>query len=223
MSTENLRNHAGMTSPIARRAASVTAARLSLAAGAATLVLLAALHFLSPELDPSWHMVSEYASGDYGWVLALLFIAWSLCAAALFLAVKPHIRTLGGKIGLGFLLLSALGMALAAVFDFHHPLHGLAALLGIPTFPVAALLVSRGLLHNPAWFAVSARRALLWTANLTWISLALMLATVLIGLLQTGGQFGPSVPVGWPNRLLVIAYCAWMLVVARRVAQLDRR
>jgi hypothetical protein len=36
-----------------------TAARLSFAAAATFLVLLVALHYLKPGLDPSWRMVSE--------------------------------------------------------------------------------------------------------------------------------------------------------------------
>jgi hypothetical protein len=51
-------------------AMSLTAARLSIGAAAATLVLLAALHVLSPEFYPSWRMVSEYALGNYGCVLS---------------------------------------------------------------------------------------------------------------------------------------------------------
>jgi hypothetical protein len=45
---------------------SLTAARLSWAAVAMSLVLLAALHAVSLGFDPSWRMVSEYGLGDYG-------------------------------------------------------------------------------------------------------------------------------------------------------------
>lgn len=40
-----------------------------IAAGCAgvTLVLLLALHVLSPEFSPAWHMVSEYGNGRYEW------------------------------------------------------------------------------------------------------------------------------------------------------------
>jgi hypothetical protein len=37
-----------------------TTARLSFTAATIFLVLLAALHLVKPELDPSWRMVSEY-------------------------------------------------------------------------------------------------------------------------------------------------------------------
>jgi hypothetical protein len=157
-------------------------------------------------------MVSEYALGNYGWVLALMFLTWALSCVALFVAIKSHIRSVGGKIGLAFLLAAALGMTMGAVFDVNHDLHGLAAMIGMPSLPIAAMLISVSLVRNPAWSA--ARRTLLWTANLTWISLVLMFATVFIGLSLSGGEFGPGVPAGWPNRLLVVAYCAWLIAVA---------
>ena len=208
-----------VTSTAVRPAVSLTAARLSIAAGAATLVLLAALHVISPEFDPSWRMVSEYALGNHGWVLALMFLAWALSCVTLFFAIKSQIRTVGGKIGLGHLLAAAVGMSMAAIFDASHDLHGLAAMIGIPSLPIAAMLISVSLvIRNPAWS--SARRLLLWTANLTWISLVLMFATVFIGLSQSGGEFGPHVLAGWPNRLLVVAYCAWLITTARSADRL---
>jgi hypothetical protein len=85
-------------------------------------------------------------------------------------------------------------------------------MIGIPSLPIAAMLTSLSLVRNQAWS--SARRSLLWTANLTWISLVLMFATVFIGLSQSGGEFGPDVLIGWPNRFLVVAYCAWLITVA---------
>lgn len=185
---------------------------MSLAAGAIALLLLASLHVLSPELDPSWRMVSEYALGDYAWVLALMFVAWAVGSVALGFAVQPHVRTPGGRIGLGFLLAAAVGMSMAAVFDARHPLHGVSAMIGIPSLPIAALLISVSLAGSPAWSPV--RRLLLWTANLTWMSLVLMIATMVIGLSRNGGKFGPAVPIGWPNRLLVLSYCAWLMLVA---------
>jgi hypothetical protein len=209
-----------VTSTTAKPVISISAARWSFAAAAISLVLLAALHVLSPEFDPSWRMVSEYALGNYGWVLALMFLTWALSCVALFLAIKSHIPTVGGKIGLGFLLAAAVGMSMAAVFDASHDLHGLAAMIGMPSLPIAAMLISVSLIRNPAWY--SARRSLLWTANLTWISLVLMFATVFIGLSQSGGVFGPDVLAGWPNRLLVIAYCVWLMTAAQSAERFQR-
>jgi hypothetical protein len=202
-------------------ASSRIAARLSFAAAALSLVLLAALHVLSPEFDPSWRMVSEYASGDYGWVLALMFLSMAGSSVALFFAIKSQIRTIAGKIGLVFLLAAAVGLAMAAMFDWKHNLHGLASMIGVPSLSIAPMLISVSLVRNQAWS--SARQLFLWSANLTWMSLVLMIATMFIGLSQSGGEFGPDVPIGWPNRLLMLAYGGWLMIVAWRAAQLPRR
>jgi hypothetical protein len=208
-----------VTTSIARPALSSATAWLSIAGAAATLLLLAALHALSPELDPSWRMVSEYALGGFGWVLSLMFLAWALSCIAVFFTIQSQVHTLAGKIGLGFLLASALGMGMASVYDVNHDLHGVAAIIGMPSLPIAAMLISPSLARSRPWS--TARRTLLWTANSTWISLVLMFATVFIGLSQTGGEFGPGVPAGWPNRLLVATSCLWLMAVAWSAGRLQ--
>jgi hypothetical protein len=50
------------------------AAWVAILATGATLILLAALHVLSPEFSPSWRVISEYALGHYAWVLSLMFL-----------------------------------------------------------------------------------------------------------------------------------------------------
>ena len=205
-------------------AISPTAARLSFAAAATFLGLLAALHLLKPELDPSWRMVSEYEIGRYGWVMALAFLSLAFSCVALVVAVRSQVHTIGGRIGLALLLVSALGMTIAAVFTAdpirasrselttHGNLHGLGALLGIPRFPVAATLISWSLARDQGWSA--ARRSLLWMAALTWIGLLVFVSSVAVMLPRGNGGFGPDVLIGWPNRLLVLAYSAWLMVVA---------
>jgi hypothetical protein len=211
-------------------AVSRSAARLSFVAAATFLVLLAALHFIKPELDPSWHMVSEYEIGRYGWVMVLAFLSLAFSCATLFVAIRSQIRTTGGRIGLALLLVSALGMTIAAIFTAdpitassdelttHGNRHGLGALLGIPSFPIAATLISRSLVRDRVWSP--ARRSLQWTAALTWISLLVFVVSVALMLPQSNGEFGPDVLVGWPNRLFVVAMSAWLMAVAWRAAQL---
>jgi hypothetical protein len=57
---------------------SITAAWVAIAGAGAVLLLLAGLHVLSPEFDPSFRVVSEYANGRYSWVLSVMFAAWAL-------------------------------------------------------------------------------------------------------------------------------------------------
>jgi hypothetical protein len=197
-------------------AASEAAARISLVAATVSLASLAALHFLSPEFDPSKRMVSEYALGSFSWVLALMFLSWAFSCITLFVALKSQISTVGGKIGLGLLLLSALGMAMAAFFDVNHNLHGVAALIGMPNLPIAAVLISVSLGRNSSW--TMSRRLLIWTAILTWVSLILMNVAIFTGLSQTG-EANPGAWFGWANRFLILAYNIWLMTVAWRVAK----
>ena len=206
-------------------ALSQAAGRVSFAASVVALAFLAVLHLLSPEFDPSWRMVSEYALGDYGWVLSLMFIAWAVSSWALVYAVWSYVRTRAGKIGLGFLVAAGVGEAMASVFDISHPLHGVAGMIGILSLPVAAILISVSLSRAEAWS--TARKALLWTANLTWISVILMAASFILLIVtytQAGGEMASQVTVlpsgvialvGWTNRFLIIAYCVWVMIVAR--------
>src|SRR5262245_58805908 len=50
-------------------------AYVALAAVAVFPTLVAVLHAIEPEFDPSWRMLSEYAIGHHGWVMALAFLS----------------------------------------------------------------------------------------------------------------------------------------------------
>jgi hypothetical protein len=188
--------------------------------------MLAGLHVLSPEFDASWRMVSEYANGHYGWLLSLVFAAWGLSSLALAIAIWSDGRTLAFKIGLVCLTLAGVGEAMAAVFDINHDaLHSLAGALGILGLPIAAMLISVKLGRVEPWSV--ARRPLLLTANLTWVSVAVLAGTFVV-LIATFSQVSGGLPaqapkvlppgvigmVGWANRLLVVMYCVWVITLA---------
>jgi hypothetical protein len=212
-------------------AISGTTTRLSLAAAVVSMALLAALHVLEPQYAPSWRMVSEYANGNYGWVMTLTFLSMALSCVTLFIAIRPHIRTRGGKIGLGVLLVTAAALVAAASFPMdpitasagttHGMLHGFASMIGVPGLPLAAVLISQSLRRNLAWSR--ARRSLSWAANLAWISFLLLVLTVAIMLPLAGGKFGPDVWTGWANRLVMLAYGWWLITVAWQAIQLRKQ
>jgi len=128
--------------------ASLVAARLAIGTSVAVLVLLAILHILSPEFNPAWRMVSEYANGQYSWVLSLMFFLWGAGSWALAYVLLPHLQTTMGKIGLLFLVVAGIGEAMAAVFDINHKLHSLSAMIGIPSLSIAAMLISIALVRT---------------------------------------------------------------------------
>lgn len=208
-----------MTVPVAKT--SPVWARLAGVAALAVLLLLATLHLLSPEFSPVARMVSEYANGQYSWVLSLMFLAWAASSWALAWAIRLQLTTRAGKIGWWFLLIAGMGEAMAAFFDINHPGHTVAS-IGLIALPVAAMLISGQLSRTPAWS--QARTALRWTSNSTWVILLLLFVAVSVmmaGFAQTGGQMTPEViaVVGIPNRLLIFLYCVWVMTVAWQALQ----
>jgi hypothetical protein len=200
---------------------------VAILATGATVLLLASLHLLSPEFSPSWRMISEYASGHYAWVLSLMFLASGIGPWALAIAIGSQVHTRSGRVGLWLLIISGVGGAMASVFDITHPIgHGIAGLLGVIGFPIAALLLSFALGQNESWH--SARRPLIWIAHLSWISVVLLVITLAIMTVQmariNGGhlpqQAPKSLPIGvlaldgWADRLIVLSNCAWVLLAA---------
>lgn len=198
-----------------------------------TLLLLASLHILSPEFDPAWRMVSEYANGNYGWVLSLMFASWGISSWALAYVLWLQVRTTGGKIGLYFLVAAGIGEFMASIFDINHGLHNIASFIGIPGLAIAAMLISTSLIKDEIW--AKSKKSLLWTANLTWISIVLMAATFAI-LISTFMQTGADMPtdsttvttlpdgvialVGWANRFLILVYTLWVANTARLTLKL---
>jgi hypothetical protein len=202
-----------------------TAALLSFVSAATFVVLLAALHFIKPELDPSWHFISEYAIGEYGWIMVLAFLSLALGYVSMFVALRSQLRSIAGRIGLALLLVSALGLIIAAIFTTdpitvsenavttEGTLHNLGGTLGI-AMPFAAVLIGWKLARNQAWS--SARRPLLWATGLALVAFLVSFVSLSVMVSRSGGEFGPDVLVGWPNRIEVAAYSVWLMVVARQ-------
>ena len=195
---------------------------------ALSLLCLLLLHFVSPEFAPSWRMVSEYALGSHQWLLTLFFIFWGISSVCLAILLWPFVSTKAGKAGVILVFISGIGEILASIFDVSHPLHGLAGLLGVPTLPVGALLVSFHLKSKEQWRPF--KKSLLRSAHFTWISLVLMIISMVVmmmGFQQAGIEFKEgaeppkSVPpdvialAGYANRIFIIVFIAWLMIVAR--------
>ncbi len=209
---------------------SQTAAGLSIASAVLFLILLIALHFIKPEVDPSWRMISEYEIGDFGWVMTLAFLSLSFSYLAIFIAIRSQVKTTAGRIGLALLLLGVVGSAMGGIFitdpitatkdqlTTHGMLHGIGALLGIPTLPFAATLINCVLARNQAW--ASARKRLFLSAAVTWIGLITFAVSMAVMMPRGYGKFTPEVLIGWSNRFLIVTYAAWQIIVAWRAIKL---
>lgn len=209
----------------------LTAARIGLGAMGASAALMLALHGLKPDFDPSWRFLSEYATGAFSGLMVSAFLLMALAHAAVVIAVQPSVRTWWGRLGLGLLAVTVVGIVIAGLnpmdlltSDPNRPtsagqLHALGTMLGMPLTPVAALLISHSLARQPEW--AGAKRPVIVTAHLTWIAFAIMIGAVTILVPQNGG-FGPDLPTGWLNRLVEVTYVAWVATISWHAAKLAR-
>lgn len=208
-----------------------SAGRLATALSLISLAIVVLLHVLEPEYEPTWRLLSEYAVGAYGWLMGVAFLALALACLALLVSLRNEARGITARLGLAFLFTAGIGLGLAAFYAIDPitidpsqatdtgRMHALSAMIGIPSMPLSALLLSIGLGRRPGWSG--ARAPLFWTAILTLVSLVLMF--VVIGtLLPQNGGFGPAVIVGLPNRLLMLTYYVWVAIAGWQVAGLAR-
>ncbi len=199
------------------------AARLSIAAGSLFVLLLLSLHVLEPEFDPTWRFISDYALGNFGWMMHLAFfmLATSLVSAGV--ALFSHVRSVVGYIGLAILGIGAIGIVIAAItttdpiatpveaMTLSGKMHVFGASLDYT--PVAALLLSFVLARNPTWRPIRP-----WLFLTTGIMLVAMVAFMLV--LPHDGKFGPGVLAGLFGRFLTVSYLGWLLTVGLHTLKL---
>jgi hypothetical protein len=131
-------------------------AQLTLLGGGLALLCLLVLHFASPEFHPSWRMVSEYALGRFNPLLLAFFVLWGVASLLLAAVLWNEVTGIWARIGVMLLVVSAVGEVMGGVFDLKHKLHGLAFGIGVPSFPIAALLIGHHLAAQAPWSARAA-------------------------------------------------------------------
>jgi hypothetical protein len=202
------------------------AARIAIAATAISALALLVLHIVSPEYQPSWRMVSEYGNGRHAWLLTTMFVAWAAAYWAIAAAVWPIATSWPGRIGSILLILAGIGALMGGLFDVnHHPWHGFAFGIGVPSLTIAALVVT------PALRRASVRVPL-WPSHLSWISVVAMAIALVVftrAATAAGVQVGPQAPPlrelppgvtawhGWTNRLVFAASYLWLVTTAQAV------
>ena len=201
---------------------------LIIAFGLLSIFCLLLLHFLSSEFHPSWRMISEYALGKHKWLITLFFYSWGFSTMLLAVLLFNTAGNLWVSFGLVLIFISGLGAIMGGLFDVKHKLHGLAFLLGVPTLPIGALLVSYDLIKNDQWAIFQSE--IILTAHLPWISVILMAVSMMLlfaGFKKSGIDFGPDKAApetlpkgviginGYMNRFLVLTYIAWVVLIAK--------
>jgi hypothetical protein len=158
---------------------STVAALYSLTATGLAVGLVVLLHFLEPEFDPSWRMISEYSLGRYGVLMRAAFLAGGTGVIAVAVALSGSAWPWSLA-----LLLVAIGPLGAAFFDTdpittprtemskRNNVHAAFGALFILGFPAAATIAGIGVAHDPAVGPVLA-----WASVVPWLGLAWFLAT----------------------------------------------
>lgn len=204
----------------------MTGSRFALAsiiAGGLFVLLLSSLHLLEPEFDPTWRFISEYALGDFGWMMHLAFGLLALAQISVAITIFPHTRTVTGYIGLVILGISAIGVIIAGIFvtdpitvspddaTFSGSMHSIGAMLDYT--PVAALLISLSLSRLDVWRPM--KRVLLTSAIIAIVAMLLFVLQI-----PQDGQFGPGVLAGMFGRFLILADIAWLTIVGIHATKL---
>lgn len=178
-------------------------------------------------------MISEYAYGEYAWVLTTFFILWAVgywfTAIALFPLAKHPLY----KLGLLLIFVSGIGALMGGLYDVQHPLHGLAFGLGVPFIPVVAPILTHFIQRK---YGVKNMNAT-GLSHATWISFLTMAVTMILFItqMQQVGTMDMNTPQllttlpdgvtavhGYANRFLVVSYLGWLMAVnavAMRIAK----
>ena len=214
-------------------AISTRAARLAIIAIIFYQILLIALIFLRPDLAPSWHTISEWAIGRYGWIMSGAFLISALSYAALFVMLNSQLHGILGRLGLGILLICLIGATGVGIFTtdpmpLHPPLstrgtlHVVFGTSQLALLPFAALLINLSLARkNEAWGPT--RRLLLWTAGLPLFGFLSFAGYSAIFVFPLGpGAFGPGINIGWPPRFAFFTYALWVVSLGLAAIELNR-
>jgi hypothetical protein len=194
---------------------STIAAVYSLGATALAVGLIVLLHFLEPEFDPSWRMLSEYSLGRYGVLMRVAFLAMGTAVIAVAVALSP--AAWPWSLGLLLVAIGPLGAAFIDTDPITTPraqmsrrsnVHSALGSLFILGFPLAATIAGISASGDPAVGPVLA-----WASIVPWITLVWFLGTS-VRHARSDVVGAPDVRIGWPNRVSILAYLGWVALAA---------
>ena len=188
--------------------------------GITFIVILIALHFIKPEFDPSWRMISEYEIGKNGWLMRLAFFIWAACIASFTItliqaSVKPHyvidiwlfIISIA-MIGAGIFRTDPIDASTNSLNDVMHKVFGSIVIL---TFPIIGTIITVTYISQEA---VRMKALLIIATALIWIGQVCFFGVTAISQRKNPNikQGSPEVKIGWPNRIMVLSYVIWVFV-----------
>jgi hypothetical protein len=195
-------------------------AALALGGTAIFVVAVLALHWLQPKLSPLDEAMSYYVHGAHGWLMTVGLLAIGVGSLALTIGLARVLEGRLARVGIEFLAVWSVGAILGGAFSADPPgnwdqppslsgaIHGIAALVALTAFPVAAATVTAILRRHSRFNRISGAATILAvTSVVSFIAFAGSLVPVFV-------RPGPPLLLGLTERVLFGAYAAWLAVVA---------
>ena len=140
----------------------INLSRTAIVAALLYQLLLIVLILLRPDLPVYSTTISEWAIGNYGWLMQIAFFISAFSYFFLFLTLKTEVNRISGKIGLALLFISFIGTMGVGIFvtDPYPPdftitktlLHTISGTLAMILFPIAILLITLNISkRNETW------------------------------------------------------------------------
>jgi hypothetical protein len=196
-------------------------ATLAVAGIAYFALIIVALHFLRPDLNPLSQPTSEYAVGPYGLLMTSTFFSMSLASFALVIGLYQGVsQRARSRIGLALLGIWAVGVLIAMTFPIDpegapqtisDTIHGINGPLAFLSLTAGTILVSRRFKQDEKWRPFH-RSALI----LSLVMLAAFIATFVN--IATGSGFA-----GLCQRIFLVAFVTWFFLTATRLRSIAAR
>jgi hypothetical protein len=162
------------------------------------VIVLIVLHILEPEFDPRFRFMSEYALGDYGWLMTTAFFALGLVPLLAVIGLQNVYESSRSiRIGLGLLVVAAIFIWLAGIFRDSIP-HLLAGVVAFPSMVMAVLLLSWTFRRAAGW------QTIYWLAVFVGLAMLAMLFLMVADLGMPGLQ----------QRVFIFLFLLWLSIVA---------
>jgi len=203
-----------MSSPFTSGCRSRLCANVAIACLVYFIAALITLHILRPDYAPRSHFISDYAVGEFGWIMTTAFLALSgaCCALAAGMALDGP-KSISARTGVVLFFVATLGLILTAIYKTDLPggpytrsgdIHEI-------TFRVNTLSLILGSFLLSLSFAVSER----WR-SFRWPALSIFALIVIAVVIQVK-TLHKNAPYGWANRFFVAVMISWLLATALRL------
>ena len=178
--------------------------RLVFLCAAYFVIVLIVLHILEPEFDPRFRFMSEYALGNYGWLMTTTFFALGLAPLVAAIGLQNVYQwSRSTRIGLGLLVVAAMFIWLAGIFRDSIP-HLLAGVVAFPSMVMAVLLLSWTFRQAAGWQTIFR------------VTLLIALGMLAMLFLMVGDLGMP----GLQQRVFIFLFLLWLSIVVHKSVRL---